>query len=265
MLLLPWLGVGAAPAVIALALLAIPPIVIAVDLGIRGVSPAALDAATGMGMTPVQRFARVVVPLALPVSFAGLRTATTETIASATLATFIGAGGLGDEIVRGLQTDDPRVALRGGGDRCRARTRRRLTARVWSGGAPRRSRDALARGARSPYSPLRRCSRAAPATRRPFASVRRTSPNRSSSRRSTRRRSKRAGMHVERLFNLGSTQIAIAAMRARRHRLLSRVHGHGADRRAAPRAYIESDARPTTSFRASSHGATVSSGSTRRR
>jgi osmoprotectant transport system permease protein len=106
MLLLPWLGVGAAPAVIALALLAVPPIVISVDLGIRGVSKAALDAATGMGMTPLQRFMRVVAPLALPVSFTGLRTATTETIASATLATFIGAGGLGDEIIRGLQTDD---------------------------------------------------------------------------------------------------------------------------------------------------------------
>jgi osmoprotectant transport system permease protein len=106
MLLLPWLGVGAAPAIVALALLAIPPIVISIDLGIRGVPVAALDAATGMGMTSLQRFARVVVPLALPVSFSGLRTAATETIASATLATFIGAGGLGDEIVRGLQTDD---------------------------------------------------------------------------------------------------------------------------------------------------------------
>jgi osmoprotectant transport system permease protein len=107
MLLLPWLGVGTTPAIVALALLAIPPIVISVDLGIRGVPFSVLDAATGMGMTPLQRFARVVVPFALPVSFAGLRTATTETIASATLATFIGAGGLGDEIVRGLQTDDP--------------------------------------------------------------------------------------------------------------------------------------------------------------
>jgi osmoprotectant transport system permease protein len=106
MLLLPWLGVGAAPAVIALALLAIPPIVISVDLGIRGVPLPALDAAAGMGMTTLQRFTRVVVPLALPVSLTGLRTAATETIASATLATFIGAGGLGDEIVRGLQTDD---------------------------------------------------------------------------------------------------------------------------------------------------------------
>lgn len=106
MLLLPWLGVGTTPAIVALALLAIPPIVISVDLGIRGVSPAALDAAAGMGMTSMQRFGRVVVPLAMPVSFVGLRTAATETIASATLATFIGAGGLGDEIVRGLQTDD---------------------------------------------------------------------------------------------------------------------------------------------------------------
>lgn len=113
MLLLPWLGVGTAPAVVALALLAIPPIVISVDLAIRGVPRAALDAAAGMGMTPLQRFARVVVPLALPVSFVGLRTATTETIASATLATFIGAGGLGDEIVRGLQTDDPATLFTG--------------------------------------------------------------------------------------------------------------------------------------------------------
>lgn len=113
MLLLPFLGVGVTPAIVALALLAIPPIVIGVDLGIRGVPVAALDAAAGMGMTRVQRFARVVVPFALPVSFAGLRTATTETIASATLATFIGAGGLGDEIVRGLQTDDPSLLFAG--------------------------------------------------------------------------------------------------------------------------------------------------------
>lgn len=113
MLLLPFLGVGAAPAIVALALLAVPPIVIAVDIGIRGVSPVVLDAAAGMGMKPIESFARVVVPMALPVSFAGLRTAATETIASATLATFIGAGGLGDEIVRGLQTGDATVLFAG--------------------------------------------------------------------------------------------------------------------------------------------------------
>jgi osmoprotectant transport system permease protein len=112
-LLLPVLGVGAAPAIVALALLAIPPIVISVDLGIRGVPAAAVDVSTGLGMTPLDRFTRVIVPLAFPVSLAGVRTAATETIASATLATFIGAGGLGDDIVRGLQTDDPQLLFAG--------------------------------------------------------------------------------------------------------------------------------------------------------
>jgi osmoprotectant transport system permease protein len=112
-LLLPLLGVGAAPAVVALALLATPPVVIGVDLGVRGVPAAVLDAAAGMGMTPAQTFARVIVPLALPVAFAGVRTAAIETIASTTLATFVGGGGLGDEIVRGLQTDDVTVLLAG--------------------------------------------------------------------------------------------------------------------------------------------------------
>jgi len=113
MLLLPFLGVGTLPAVIALALLAAPPIVVGVEVAIRGVPAGVLDAADGMGMTALQRFTRVVVPLALPVSFVGFRTAATETIASATLATFVGAGGLGDEIVRGLQTDDPSLLFAG--------------------------------------------------------------------------------------------------------------------------------------------------------
>lgn len=103
---LPFVGVGFWPAVLALTLLAIPPIVINTDLGLRGVDRAALDAARGMGMTPRQAFARVAWPLALPVVAAGIRTAAIEVVASATLATFVGAGGLGDEIVRGLQTGD---------------------------------------------------------------------------------------------------------------------------------------------------------------
>lgn len=115
MLLLPLLGVGVAPAIVALVLLALPPIVIAVDLGIRGVPAAVLEAAAGMGMTGTQRFARVVAPLALPLAFSGVRTAAIETIASATLATFIGAGGLGDDIVRGMQTDDAATLFAGAG------------------------------------------------------------------------------------------------------------------------------------------------------
>jgi osmoprotectant transport system permease protein len=62
-------------------------------------------------MTPLQRFMRISVPLALPVALSGLRTASVEVIGSATLATFIGAGGLGDDIVRALQTSDGPLLL----------------------------------------------------------------------------------------------------------------------------------------------------------
>jgi osmoprotectant transport system permease protein len=110
-LLVPLLGVGAAPAIAALTLLALPPIVINVDLAIRSTPAAALDVARGLGMSPRQRFTRVVVPLALPIALAGVRTASVEVIGSATLATFVGAGGLGDDIVRGLQTSDSRLLL----------------------------------------------------------------------------------------------------------------------------------------------------------
>jgi osmoprotectant transport system permease protein len=105
-LLVPVLGVGTAPAIAALTLLALPPIIINVDLAIRNTPAAVLDVATGLGMSASQRFGRVIVPLALPVALAGVRTAGVEVIGSATLATFVGAGGLGDDIVRGLQTGD---------------------------------------------------------------------------------------------------------------------------------------------------------------
>ena len=112
-LLIPLAGVGLLPAVVALTLLALPPIVINVDLALRGVPHSALDAATGLGMNARQRFMRVVVPSALPVALAGVRTASVEVIGSATLATFIGAGGLGDDIVRGLQTGDTALLVLG--------------------------------------------------------------------------------------------------------------------------------------------------------
>jgi osmoprotectant transport system permease protein len=111
--IVPFLGVGFWPAAVALTLLATPPIVINTDLGLRGVDPASMDAARGMGMTPRQAFARVAWPLALPATVAGLRTAAIEVIASATLATFVGARGLGDEIVAGMQTGDNHVLYLG--------------------------------------------------------------------------------------------------------------------------------------------------------
>lgn len=106
MLVVPLLGVGVVPAIFALVLLALPPVLVNVDLALRGVSAPALDAATGLGMSSSQRFWRVSVPLAMPVALSGVRVAAIEVIGSATLATFIGAGGLGDDIVRALQTND---------------------------------------------------------------------------------------------------------------------------------------------------------------
>ncbi|MBV8353946.1 MAG: ABC transporter permease [Candidatus Eremiobacteraeota bacterium] len=113
MLTLPLIGLGPRPALVALAFLAIPPIVINTDLGLRSVPFAIRDAARGLGMSARQCARRVEWPLAFPIAFAGVRTATVEVIASATLAAFIGGGGLGEYITSGLSTDDPRALLLG--------------------------------------------------------------------------------------------------------------------------------------------------------
>jgi osmoprotectant transport system permease protein len=103
-LALPLLGLGFRPALLALVVLALPPILVNTDVGLRGVPSATLEAARGTGMTERQIGVRVRWPLALPVVAVGVRTAAVEVIASATLAAFIGGGGLGDYIVGGLQT-----------------------------------------------------------------------------------------------------------------------------------------------------------------
>ena len=112
-LMIPLIGVGFRPALVALVLLAIPPIAINTDLGLRGVPPEIVDAAVGTGMSRAQVQRRVVWPLALPVVFAGIRTATVEVIASATLAAFIGGGGLGELIVNGLAGNDTGMLIEG--------------------------------------------------------------------------------------------------------------------------------------------------------
>lgn len=109
----PYLNTGFKPALVALALLACPPILINTNVGFRGVDPAIREAAYGMGMTTPQVLRRIEFPLALPVVIAGLRTATVEVIASATLATFIGGGGLGDYITQGLATFQTNLVLVG--------------------------------------------------------------------------------------------------------------------------------------------------------
>lgn len=106
LLLYPWLGLGYTPAVVALTVLAAPPLLQNTYAGMRQVDPAVLEAATGMGMNSRQRFFRVQLPLALPVIIAGTRTAAVEIIASATLASLVGVRTFGQWIVTGISLLD---------------------------------------------------------------------------------------------------------------------------------------------------------------
>jgi osmoprotectant transport system permease protein len=111
--LYPFLGLDTTPAIIALTLLALPPILINTDTGLREVDPSISEAAQGMGMSTAGRLLKIEIPLALPVIIGGIRTACIEVIASATLATFIGAGGYGDIIMQGIAGNSNRVLLVG--------------------------------------------------------------------------------------------------------------------------------------------------------
>ncbi len=104
---------GATPAVTALVLYALLPIVVNTFTGLKELSPEIIEAADGIGMSSRQRLWIVELPLALPVIVAGIRTATVWTVGIATLSTYIGAGGLGDFISRGLARNDPWLTLLG--------------------------------------------------------------------------------------------------------------------------------------------------------
>lgn len=112
-LIVPYFGLTFWAAVFALSLLALPPVLVNTDAAFRSIDPSILEAAVGMGMTPGQRLSRIEVPLALPAILAGIRTAGVEVIASATLAAFIGTGGLGIFITRGLALYDTAILLTG--------------------------------------------------------------------------------------------------------------------------------------------------------
>ena len=99
-------GFGFAPNLIALALFAIPPVLANTYVGMTGVDRDVLEAARGMGMSPRQVLRRVQVPLALPLVAAGVRTATVQVIATATLAAYVGSGGLGRTIRDGFAVRD---------------------------------------------------------------------------------------------------------------------------------------------------------------
>lgn len=112
-LAIPYFGLSFTSAALALTLLALPPILINTDAAFRSISPAVKEAAYGMGMTGRQVLWRIEAPLALPVIMVGIRTATVEVIASATLAAFIGGGGLGIYVTRGFALFDNSILLVG--------------------------------------------------------------------------------------------------------------------------------------------------------
>ncbi len=98
----PFFGLGLKPTLIALIIVGIPPVLLNTYTGIRGVDPAMIDSARGMGMTTWQIVTKIQTPLVLPLVAAGVRTTAVQIVATATLAAFIGAGGYGDYIVDGI-------------------------------------------------------------------------------------------------------------------------------------------------------------------
>lgn len=111
--LLPFMGIGVVPAITALFLYALLPIVRNTFTGLTGIDPAISEAARGMGMTRWQQLTRVELPLAVPVIFAGIRTAMVINIGVATLCALIAAGGLGTYIFRGISLNNTYMILAG--------------------------------------------------------------------------------------------------------------------------------------------------------
>jgi len=111
--MIPLFGIGVLPALVALVLYSLYPIVRNTYTGVRDADPAAVSAAHALGMTDGQILREVRLPLATPVIMAGVRTAAVIDVGTATLAAFIGAGGLGEPIVAGLALSDTRMILSG--------------------------------------------------------------------------------------------------------------------------------------------------------
>lgn len=111
--MIPVLGIGAKPAIVALLLYALLPIIRNMYTGITGVDPAVKEAAMAMGMSKWQVLFKAELPLAMPVIFAGIRTATVITVGVATLASYIAAGGLGEFIFGGISLNNTNMILAG--------------------------------------------------------------------------------------------------------------------------------------------------------
>ncbi|NND68308.1 MAG: ABC transporter permease subunit [Halioglobus sp.] len=112
-LLIPIMGLGQTPAIFALFLYSLLPIVRNTLTGLFSVDPLLKEVATGMGLTGGQQLWHVELPLAIPTLLAGVKTAAIVSIGTATLAAFVGAGGLGEPIITGLNLNDHRLILEG--------------------------------------------------------------------------------------------------------------------------------------------------------
>ena len=111
--LIPWMGIGVRPALVALVLYAQLVLIRNTFVGIASVDPAALEAGHGMGMRDGQLLMLVELPLALPIVMAGIRTTAVMSIGIAAIASYIGAGGLGTLIFQGISRVDPVLTLSG--------------------------------------------------------------------------------------------------------------------------------------------------------
>ncbi|WP_114603833.1 ABC transporter permease/substrate-binding protein [Staphylococcus sp. EZ-P03] len=112
-LMIPLFGIGTVPAIIALVVYALLPILRNTYTGIKEVDPSLVEAAKGIGMKPGRRLTKVELPIAMPIIMAGIRTAMVLIIGTATLAALIGAGGLGDLILLGIDRNNSSLILLG--------------------------------------------------------------------------------------------------------------------------------------------------------
>jgi len=112
-LMIPLFGIGKIPAIIALSMYILLPILNNTIIGVRNIDPNAKEAALSMGMTRLQLMSQVELPLASPLILSGIRLASVYVISWATIASYIGAGGLGDFIFNGLNLYDPVMIIVG--------------------------------------------------------------------------------------------------------------------------------------------------------
>jgi osmoprotectant transport system permease protein len=106
-----WLGIGLQAPLYALVILAIPSVLAGAYAGVESMDPGTVDAARAMGMTEWQILWKVEVPLGLPLLIGGIRAAVLQVVATATLAAYVGAGGLGGFLFLGLKTQDYAMML----------------------------------------------------------------------------------------------------------------------------------------------------------